>query len=144
MQEISKLIGKSSLFSNLSPEVIYRLADLAQFKSFQAGEIIIEEHKPGMACYIITRGKVEVIKRMQTAHPKIITQLGAGEIIGEMSLIDGLPYSATVRAVEDTDCVMLEQWDFRAQMQAYPEIALQLLPVLSMRLRAMTEQQLEG
>lgn len=141
MQEISKLIGRSSLFSNLSAEAIYRLAELAQLKSFQAGEIIIEEDKPSIACYIIAQGKVEVIKGIQTAHPKIIAQLSMGEIIGEMSIIDGLPYSATVRALEDTNCVMIEQWDFRAQMQAYPEIALQLLPVLSRRLRVMNEQQ---
>ena len=144
MQDISEMIAKSSLFSNLTPDGIYRLAELAQIKTFKKGELIIEEGKPGTGCYIITSGKVEVIKGINNNTPKIIAVLSAGEIIGEMSVIDGLPYSATVRTLEDTECVMIEQWDFKAQLQAYPEIALQLLPVLAKRLRAMNEQQFEG
>ena len=141
--EITKLISQSALFSHLSHAGIYRLAELAQKKIFHKGDILIEEGKSGMGFFIITKGKVEVIKGMNTTSPIQIAILESGEIIGEMSVIDELPHSATVRALEETECLMIEQWDFKAQMQAYPEIALQLLPVLARRLRDHDDKKLK-
>ncbi len=138
--EVAKLLTTSPLFSNLSLTAIYRLAELAQIKIFHPGEIIIKEGHAGLGCFIIVSGKVEVVQAIDTSTPQVITQLGINEIIGELSVIDDQPYSFSVRAIEETQCIMIEQWDFKAQMQAYPEIALQLLPVLARRLRALNEK----
>lgn len=137
--EVSDLLASSSLFSHLSPAALYRLTELTQVHSFERGDIIIEEGRAGVGCYIIASGKVEVIKGLAAPSPLIIAELGVGEIIGEMSIIDEQPHSASVRALENTHCLMIERWDFKAQMQAYPEIALQLLPVLAQRIRALLE-----
>jgi CRP/FNR family transcriptional regulator, cyclic AMP receptor protein len=144
MTDISKLIANSPLFSHLSRAGIYRLAELAQKKTYHKGDIIIEEGKSGMGFFIIISGKVEVIKGANTPKPVVVAELGDGEIVGEMSVIDELPHSATVRALEETECVIIEQWDFKAQLQAYPEIALQLLPVLARRLRGLDEKKHKG
>jgi CRP/FNR family transcriptional regulator, cyclic AMP receptor protein len=139
--EVSKLLSKHSLFSHLSAAAIYRLMELAQIKKFLPGELILKEGEAGLGCFIIIKGNVEVIRSLGAPQERRLAKLGEGEIIGEISVIDEQPHSASVRAVEDTECIMIERWDFRAQMQAYPQIALQLLPILAKRLRDMMVQQ---
>ncbi len=137
--EVSDLLATSSLFSHLSRAALYRLTELTQIHTFQRGDIIIEEGQIGIGCFIVASGRVEVIKGLKGPAPLTIAQLGVGEIIGEMSIIDEQPHSTSVRALENTHCLMIERWDFKAQMQAYPEIALQLLPVLARRIRELLE-----
>ena len=65
---------------------------------------------------------------------------GAGDFFGEMSLLDQAPRSATIRAIEQTQCLMLSSWDFKALLERYPSIAVKLLEVLSRRLRVADER----
>ncbi|RLC54692.1 MAG: Crp/Fnr family transcriptional regulator, partial [Chloroflexi bacterium] len=60
---------------------------------------------------------------------------GPGDFFGEMALFEGFPRSATVRAVEDSECLAMTRWDFTAELKNRPEIALGMLPVLVRRLR---------
>lgn len=133
--DVAKFLQNTPLFSALSKKAIWRLADLAQLKTFNKGDIIIKEGGSGTGCFIITQGSVEVIKNMDSDKPITVATLSKGEIIGEMNVIDEQPHSASIRAKEKTECIMISAWDFKAQMQAYPEIALQILPVLVRRLR---------
>jgi CRP/FNR family transcriptional regulator, cyclic AMP receptor protein len=134
--DVREFLVGSSLFSQLSPAAIYRLVELAQVRVFNPNDLILQEGQVGLGCFIIINGKVEVVKGLDAGRPKVIAELGPGEIIGEISVIDNRPHTASVRALEKTQCIMIERWDFQAQMQAYPEIALQLLPVLAGRLRS--------
>ena len=52
-----------------------------------------------------------------------------------MALFEGFPRMATVRAVEDSECLAMTRWDFMAEMKNHPEIAVSMLPVLVRRLR---------
>lgn len=137
--DVKELFTSQSLFSGLSQPALYRLAELAQLHTYRASETIIQEAHPALGCYIILSGRVQVIKSFNTPRSRVIAELLAGEIVGEMSVIDDQPHSASVVAIEETQCLMIERWDFKAQMQAYPEIALQLLPVLARRLRELLE-----
>ncbi len=137
--DVKEFFTKKSIFSRLSQPALYRLAELAQLLTYNPSQIIIEESHPALGCYIILSGRVQVIKSFNTSRSRLITELTTGEIIGEMSVIDDQPHSASVVAIEETQCLMIERWDFKAQMQAYPEIALQLLPVLARRLRELLE-----
>ncbi len=134
-------LQKVPIFAKLSKQALWRLSGLAHTVSFNAGDTIMQEGDEGDSCYIIVNGEVEVSKATQTELPKIVAKLGTGEIIGEMAVIDNEPRSATVKALQVTECLMIKQWDFMAQMQAYPEIALQLVPVLVRRLRKMQKNQ---
>ena len=139
--DVTEFLAKGSLFSGLSAPALYRLVELAQVCVFNSGDIILQEGQTGLGCFIILSGKVQIIKDFDTPRQRLIAELDSGEIIGEMAVIDDKPHSASVRAMEKTQCIMIERWDFKAQMQAYPEIALQLLPILAGRLRALLEYQ---
>jgi len=84
---------------------------------------------------MILSGRVEIARDGNS--------LGAfrpGDFFGEMSLLDSAPRSATIRAMEPTECLMLSSWDFKALLERHPSIAVKLLEVLSRRLRAADER----
>lgn len=139
--DVTELLTGHSLFSHLSPAAIYRLVELAQMHAFCPGDLILQEGQMSAGCFIILSGQVEIVKSLNTPRQRILATLGSGEIVGEMAVIDEQPHSASVRAIEDTQCIMIERWDFKAQMQAYPEIALQLLPILAKQLRSLLEHE---
>ena len=76
-----------------------------------------------------------MVKGADTAQPIVLARMGRGEIFGEMAMIDEHPRSATVRALEATECVGLRRADFMAELRRTPEIAVHMLPVLVRRLR---------
>jgi CRP-like cAMP-binding protein len=101
---------------------------------YEAGEVIVQENDFGETAYLIGQGQVEVSKELdgQTVH---LAYLGAGEIFGEMSMIDEKPRSATVTAVTETVVSELRRDDFFNSFQTDPKVALALLKVLFERLR---------
>jgi CRP-like cAMP-binding protein len=103
-------------------------------RQYEAGEVIVQENDFGETAYLIEQGQVEVSKELdgQTVH---LAYLGAGEIFGEMSMIDEKPRSATVTAVTETVVSELRRDDFFNSFQTDPKVALALLKVLFERLR---------
>jgi CRP-like cAMP-binding protein len=105
---------------------------------FTAGETILSEGETGHSAYLITVGSVEVILGKGDAA-KRVGMLNAGEMFGEMSLIDPGPRSATVKAVTDTECVVSTYPEFVASIQKDPEKAIEFMRVLVRRLRQINE-----
>ena len=103
-------------------------------RRYQAGEVIIRENDVGETAYVIAHGKVEITKQRdgQDVH---LGYRGAGEIFGEMSMIDEKPRSATVTAVTETLVSEIRRDDFFNSFQTDPKVALELLKVLFERLR---------
>jgi CRP-like cAMP-binding protein len=83
---------------------------------------------------LVLSGRVEIVR-----DNKSLGAFGAGDFFGEMSLLDQAPRSATIRALEPTDCLMLSSWDFKSLLEKHPSIAIKLLEVLSRRLRVADE-----
>ncbi len=90
---------------------------------------------PGQAFYLVLTGRVEIIRDGQS-----LGAFGPGDFFGEMSLLDHAPRSATIKALEPTNCLMLSSWDFKALLEKHPSIAVKLLEVLSRRLRVADER----
>ena len=118
------------LFSQLSGRDLTRLAKASVTRAFRNGEVMVKEGEQAVAFYVISKGKAEVLKGGQT-----LATLGAGDFFGEMALLDGYLRSASVRAMEDSECLVLSRWDFLAELRGNPHIAVAMLPVLSRRLR---------
>ncbi len=123
------------IFSNCTADEIAAIAAVAQASFFQPGQIIVTQGTPGQAFYLVIAGRVEILR---DGHS--LGAFGPGDFFGEMSLLDQAPRSATIRALEQTECLMLSSWDFKAQLERYPTIAVKLLEVLSRRLRAADER----
>lgn len=130
------------LFEGLDKREVRLLAKTCTERQYPAGAVLMQEGEAGAGLFILVEGKVHVTQSTgPDTPPRDITTLEAGEILGEMALLDDLPRSATVTAVEPCRCLLVPVWDFRATLRESPEIAIKLLIQLSRRLRK-TEQQL--
>lgn len=110
-----------------------------QTVSFKAGDTILTEGEQGDTAYMIVEGTVEIVIG-QADKAKIVGTLTAGDVFGEMSLIEPGPRSATVRAVTDTECVATSFDEFMASIQENPARAALFMKTLVRRLRQMNER----
>ena len=128
-------LAQAPIFSELSRRDLRRLAAGTVRRNFAKGDIIVKEGDDATAFYLMCSGRGEVVKGAEKAKSRVVGTLGPGDFFGDMALLDGYLRSATVRALEDTECLVLYRWDFLAELRTRPSIALQMLPVLSRRLR---------
>jgi nucleotide-binding universal stress UspA family protein len=132
---VSELLAQAPLFAVLSQEDREHLGETARIRTYQAGDLIVREGDMATGCFIIASGQVEVVTGEDSQHPTVLTTLGAGEFFGEMAVIDDQPRSASVWALEATECVAIGQAEFLETLQRRPQIAVRMLPILVRRLR---------
>ena len=137
---IEDALAQVPLFSQLSRMDLKRLAKGTVSRQFEKGHVIVKEGDQALAFYLIRSGRAEVVTGADKPKPRVLNTLGPGDFFGEMSLIDGYLRSASVRALEDTECLLLSRWDFMAELRTNPHIAVQMLPILSRRLRELESQ----
>jgi CRP/FNR family cyclic AMP-dependent transcriptional regulator len=133
-------LAQVPLFSQLSRLALRRLARGTVSRRFAGGDVIVKEGEQAVAFFFVLSGRVEVVKGAEGPSPKVLTTMGPGDFFGEMALIDDYPRSATVRALEDTECLELWRWDFRYELHRSPSMAVEMLPDLSRRLRQTNTQ----
>jgi CRP/FNR family cyclic AMP-dependent transcriptional regulator len=135
-------LKKIELFEDLDNKELRLLAKTCTERQYPAGAVLMQEGESGAGLFILIEGKVRVTQSAGPGQPpRSIATLEAGEVVGEMALLDDLPRSATVTATEACRCLLVPVWDFRATLRETPDIAIKLLAQLSRRLRK-TEQQL--
>ena len=132
--ENAEYLARIPLFSACRRDQIARIARLMQPGHFDTGQLVVTQSAPGHAFYVIVSGMVEILR-----DGRRLGSLGVGEFFGEMSLLEQAPRSASVRALEPTDCLMLSSWDFKTMLDRAPEIAGTLLAAISRRLRVADE-----
>ena len=130
-----ELLKQVNLFSGLRKKDLKTLAASCIKRHFKRGETLVKQGEPGRGLYAIVSGSVKIVKQIATEDELEIAVLGRGDFFGEMSVLDNAPRSASVRAVEDTECLILTAWDFQAKLKGNPEIALKVLPVVVERFR---------
>ncbi|GCE13596.1 Crp/Fnr family transcriptional regulator [Tengunoibacter tsumagoiensis] len=129
-------------FQGLNDEDITILMSVAKRRTFRAGEVIFHRDDPGQALYVIKEGKVKICLISPDGQEISLVVFGKGECFGELALLDGLPRSADAIALEKVECYTLQRTDFHNTIIKVPQIAIQILEVLSKRLR-MTDQKVE-
>ncbi len=105
---------ETPMFEKLEPAEIMEVIHIVEVKHYAAGDIIFSEGEPGDAWFVLYRGAVDVLKHGVTGEKKI-TELPDKACFGEISILDGSPRSATIRA--ETDAVA-----FRIPRDAFSEL----------------------
>ena len=122
------------LFSQLPKRTLSRLGRSVRQRRYRPGQAIVKQGDKADAFYIVERGRVEVLAGRGKKSAKL-NELRDGAFFGEMALLDGAPRTATVKALTQTDCLVLPRRAFMAELRANPKIAVAMLPVLSMQFR---------
>ncbi len=102
---------------------------------FNKGDVIVEEGTISDGAYIIESGKVEVFKKLPNGQSQQIARLDKNDIFGEMGLIDQLPRSATVVALEDCCISIMTPDNFNSLAKRNPKALMPVLKILAKRLR---------
>lgn len=128
------LLGTTPLFATCDRSSLELVSDRVIDVTFGPGHVIARQGDVGTGFFVIVSGSVRVVRDGVT-----IATLGPGEFFGELSVLDGLPRTAQVIALEPTECLALATWDFEALVRERPSIALSVLRGLAGRLRGVTE-----
>lgn len=123
------------MFRDLNKKALERIEKIARERSFKAGEVIVKEGDEGVGFFLVTSGKVAVTK-----EGKDLNTLHDGDFFGEMALLDNYRRSATVTAVDDTKTLAMLRSDFVAELRANADLAIEMLQLMSRRVRDADER----
>ncbi|MBK6863360.1 MAG: Crp/Fnr family transcriptional regulator [Ideonella sp.] len=134
------LIRRVPLFSMLTNDQAQGIADSVVKKRFRRGEIIVEHGRKSNALFILLNGRARVLTADSRGREVILAVLQPGDYVGEMSLIDDAPHSATVRAEVQTDMLVLGRAEFSRCLPDSSSLAYAIMHGLVQRLRAADRQ----
>lgn len=125
-----------ALFATLSDEALREIEAAMPAARWPAGSVLLEEGAPGDSLCVVIEGTVEVVKALGTAEEWRMRQIGPGNFVGELALLDpGGVRSASVRAVTAVEVAWLSRARFDDLLTRQPRVAFQLVEILSRRLR---------
>lgn len=128
-------LAQVSIFAGLDADGLRELAAAARRRTFRNGEVIFHRDDPGQVLYVIRRGKVKIYITSPDGQEVSLAVFGPGEYFGELALLDGQPRSASAVAIEPAETYALQRNDFISAVMHHPRIAVQVMHVLSRRLR---------
>ena len=129
------LIRRVPLFSLLTTDQAQSIADSVVKRRFKRGELIVEQGTKSNALFILLNGRARVLTADTRGREVILAVLQPGDYVGEMSLIDNEPHSATVRAEVQTDMLVLGRHEFARCLPESSSLSYAILRGLVARLR---------
>lgn len=125
-QDLSAALKGSSLCRLLSPAEIESIASIAERLELAAGNEVFHEGDPGDGVYLIVQGEIEIVKRTGGGD-RSLARLGAGGVLGEMSLLTSEARSATGRAIAPSIVLRLPSPRFRTMLDIGSPAALKIV-----------------
>ena len=142
-ESIERTLAASSVFGDLDEAELAEIARLAEPFAVPAGELLVRQGEPAEHLYVLESGRLEVVARLPGDREMPLSHLGAGDILGELSLIAGGARTASARAVETTRGLLIGRDAFRQlRMSLRPagaSVMRQLCRLVCSRLRARCE-----
>jgi thioredoxin reductase (NADPH) len=115
----------------LSSDIIDGFKKAGIPRNYNADEPVFLSDEPSTGMYLILKGEVKVMRRTPDGAQVEVARMGAGQTMGEISLLLGQPHSATVIAVEDVETLLLTQNRLEELREEEPELALRLFEILA-------------
>jgi CRP/FNR family transcriptional regulator len=131
----SRILKSIPCFSGLSPEVLKQLLASAREQSFAKGETILLEGESCPGLFVMKSGAVKLYRNSRDGQEQIMRVVHPSGCFECAPLFDRGPNPVSAQALEASKAIFVPIANFESLMSSYPEIALQLVPVLSMRLR---------
>jgi len=131
-------LAASPLFKNLAPADVNRVAERCVFRKFGKGDVLFREGDDAAAFYVVADGQVKVFKESADGRELIIKIMREGDLVGEAAALAGFPYPATAQALDDAAAVEVPRAEFVALVKSEPDLALNIIAALSVRLHQIT------
>ena len=134
------LIRRVPIFSLLTNDQAQGIADAVVKRRYGRGELVVEHGKKSNALFILLTGRARVLTADSRGREVILAVLESGDYVGEMSLIDNEPHSATVRAEIQTDMLILGRPEFARCLPENSSLSYAIMRGLVARLRSADRQ----
>lgn len=138
--ETAKAIASVNFFAGMADEPLQRLATIAVLKDVKRGQEIFQAGQRANGFYAVVRGTVKVYRSSPSGKEQILHVLGPGEPFGEVPMFQGATFPAGALTLEDTRVVYIPRDGLKRAMEADPELAMNILGLLSARLRKFVNQ----
>ncbi len=140
--ELREILDKQGWLSGINEEETEQLMALAQLQKYKGGDIIIPEMTRSRDLYFLSKGAVSVSMLMpfEGRRQEVIDTVHAGDIIGEVSFVDGSPRSATVKAEEESELYFYPFAELNAFLEEQPRVGYHLMKALAKTISAKMRQ----
>ena len=143
VQSKIEALRRTSTFSGISDDNLSELAGLCMPRTYHHDQLLWYQGDPGDYLVVITRGLVKVTVTSDNGDEMVLITLGPHELVGELSLVDRGPRSASVVALKETQCLVIPRTAMIDLMQRRPELVDPLLKALGVMVRRLTEQAID-
>lgn len=140
MASTDELLRAIPMFRRVSAEDRQRVLALARVRQFDKDEFIFEESQPSDYFPIVISGRAKVFRVTPAGKEIILEIFGAGDPLGAVAVYEGTPFPASARAMEPTECLLIQRRDFFALLESQPSLVRSLLLGLTHRLMELTRR----
>jgi CRP-like cAMP-binding protein len=136
----TEILGRHEFFRGLPPAALQKLASHARQQGFSVGQRIFSKGDQGHGLLAVLSGIVKISVPGEDGREIVLNLIPPNEIFGEVALLDGKPRTADASALTECQLLVLDRRDFIPLIGEIPALAVQLLEIVSGRLRRTTEQ----
>jgi signal transduction histidine kinase len=133
-------LESNKLFRELLPGELKHLREAARILTFASDQLIFNQGDPGDGIYFVKEGLVEISTTVSTGESKTLSMIAAGDLFGEMAVLDSAPRSATATADQPTTVYFISRPELMKLLNRMPHLAAALMRELSRRLRTFNDQ----
>ena len=134
------VLRKHPIFSDLALDALDQLCRYAQPTSLKRGATLFAKGDPGHSLYAVISGTVKISVSSPDGRNAILNLIGAGEVFGEMSVLDGRVRSADATANTNCEILVIDRRDFLPFVHSQPALAMKFIELLCERLRWTSDQ----
>ena len=140
MDKVVNIISTIPLFNGLPEDQIFAIKKIAVEKQFNKGEIIFSEGDEGNGFFVIAEGRVKVFKVSTEGKEQILHIFGSGQPFGEVPVFTGQRFPANAQAIDKTRVLFFPRASIVSLISANPSLALNMLAIMSIKLRQFAVQ----
>jgi CRP-like cAMP-binding protein len=134
------VLRKHPYFADLEPEAFDQLCRYAKHTTLKRGATIFSKGDPGNSLVAVISGTVKISISSPDGRNAILNLIGAGEIFGEIALLDGQPRSADCTANTNCELFIIDRREFIPFVRSQPTLAMKFIELLCARLRWTSDQ----
>jgi CRP-like cAMP-binding protein len=130
-----RFLANVPLFRGLKQRQLQALNKRFVSRSYDVGDEIVTQGRGGAGLFVLLSGAAEAVRIRRDGTRAVVNAFGPTDFFGELALLDDEPRTASVIAREDTECLVLSQWEFFGALREDPDMAIEVLQELARRFR---------
>jgi CRP-like cAMP-binding protein len=132
-----ELLARVDFFAELEPDELARVSDAAEHRGLRRGDVLFREGDEPDELFVVVSGRIALANKSVDGRESMVALMEAGDVFGEMPLLDGLGRSTEARALEPSEVIAIPYAPVQAVYEARPALLWGVVSLLSGRIRAM-------